>query len=142
MPEINIPNFDKADLTPPQIDVGTYDVNITQRPELKSNDKGNQYLEVQMTVLSGPDQTQANPSNGSLNAAGRTIRDWVFLTESAAWRLKTLMVASGLLAREDTTSPMGKGSFNSDMLLGTKFQVAVTKRMYEGKEYNQVQYVV
>jgi len=142
MPQINMPNFEHVELSAPQLDVGKYTVNIIEKPEMQQPESGNVYLLITMQATEGPEQSTPHPLDGSTKAEGRTIKDRVYLTAEAAWRLKALLISAGILSREDQTSPMAKGNFNTDILYGQSLQIEVTKRMHNGREYNNVTYIV
>lgn len=144
MPQINMPDFDQIELQPPSLDAGTYEGNIVEKPQVKSTEGEDpkQYLEVKIQVTDGPPQSKPHPVTGNTSAEGRTITNRVYLTQASAWRLKALLVCAGLLDRGDTSSPLAKGNINSDMLLGTHVKFEASKRMSNGNEYTDIQWIV
>lgn len=143
MPEVNVPGFEDVDLSPPQLDPGEYTMNIYDKVQLRTAESsGKQYLEVPLKVVEGPEQQAPDPNTGETDATGRTMNDRVYLSQAALWRLKALLVASGLLARDDKDSPMAQGNINTDMLTGTTVQVKLTPQMNNGREYRNVEYVI
>jgi len=148
MPELNIPNFDQVELMPPRLDPGTYVVNIQEEPALKTgtNKKtgaSQQYLEVKMTVIEGPQQEHPDPNTGATNPVGRGHRDWVFLVDGAYFRVKQLLVAFGLLSKDDKTSPMAQGKINTQSLVGARGTIKISKEIDKEsqKEYTRTEYV-
>jgi len=141
MAEINIPNFENTPLSFVQLDPGTYTVQIQDPYEQKfENDK--EFIQLELTVKAGPAQKQPD-EHGSTDPSGRKIRDRIYLTGNAAWRLKRLLVCSGLLARDDKSSAMAKGNINLDLLMASgPFQIKLTPNIKDGKEYRNVEYVV
>jgi len=142
MPELSIPNFEEVSVGSLRLDPGEYVVNIQDKPEVKENRNGKPYLEVNMTIVEGPEQQEPDPSSGSKDPAGRNIRDNLYLVDGAYFRIKQLLVASGILARDDNESPIARGQFNTDILVGTRFTVRLSTRMNNGKEYRDVAYVI
>lgn len=143
MAQITMPDFDKTELSPPSLDAGDYEVNVTEKPEyVVPDDGGKQYLTLVMQATAGPEQSKPHPVDGTTSAAGRTIRDRIYLTKEAGWRLKAALVSAGILARDDKESPLAKGNINSDILMGAHLKIQVTKRMKDGNEYSNVTYVV
>lgn len=142
MPAINIPKFEEVTVSAPRLDPGQYVVNITEKPSLEENQNGKPYLALTMKVIEGPEQQQEDPGTGSKSPAGRTVKDRLYLVDGAYFRVKQLLIASGLLARDDTESPMAHGQFNSDMLVGTRFSINLTAQMNNGKEYRNVDYII
>lgn len=142
MATINIPNFEDVSVSAPMLDVGTYVMNVTEKPEVKENQNGKPYLELVMKVVEGPQQSQPDPGTGSTDPAGRTWKDRLYLVDGAYFRIKQLLLAAGVLARDDKDSPLARGQFNSDILVGTRFTVNLTAQMNNGKEYRNVDYVI
>jgi len=142
MAAINIPNFDEVSVSAPMLDVGTYIVNVTEKPEVKENQNGKPYMELVMKVVEGPQQSQPDPGTGSTDPAGRTVKDRLYLVDGAYFRLKQLLLAAGVLARDDKDSPLARGQFNSDILVGTRFTINLTAQMNNGKEYRNTDYVI
>jgi hypothetical protein len=142
MPEISIPDFDKVALAPPQLDPGEYTVNIYDKPALENSDNGKDYLLVKMKVVEGADQKEEDPATGSHSAVGRTINDRVYLVDGAYFRVKRLLIATGLLSRDDKDSDTALGRFNSDALQGARLRIKVVPAMVNGKEYRNVQYII
>lgn len=143
MPIINLPNFDKVELAPPQLDPGEYMMSIPEKPDIKSNQNGKQYIEVPMKVIEGPQQQKPDPGTGSTDPTGRVVKDRYYLSEGAEFRIKRLLVATGILARDDKESPLARGEgINTDMLIGAKMPVNVTIQLNNGKEYRNYDPIV
>lgn len=143
MPEINIENFENVSLGAPRLDPGgPYEGQITDAPEMKQSDSGKPYLEVKTKVLDGPQQQEPDPETDSHSPVGREFTDRYYLNERAAFRVKQLLVATGLLSKDDKESPMAKGSFNSDLLAGQKYKFQVTTQMNNGREYRNYEPIV
>lgn len=142
MPTVNLPNFDSVELAPPQLDPGEYMMSIPEKPEIKTNPNGKQYIEVPYKVIEGPNQQKEDPGTGSKDPTGRVVRDRYYLVEGAEFRIKRLLVSAGVLARDDKESPLAKGQFNTDILQGAKLPVNVTIQMNNGKEYRNYDPVV
>jgi hypothetical protein len=138
--DINIAGFETVDIAPPQLDPGNYSVTIQTAPVMDSTDDGKDFLPIDMVVVNGPNQKSgANPT-------GKIYRDRVYLTSAASWRIKSLLVASGLMSRDDKASPVAKGQFNTQQLVGSNFQINITPNRVERdgqvREYRNCQYVV
>ncbi len=142
MPQVQMPDFENVELQPPSLDAGTYEGNIVEKPDLDQTEDGKQFITVLVQATDGPDQMKPHPVTGSMKVEGRTVRTRVYLTKAAAWRVKQLLVCAGLLARDDAQSPMAKGNINTDMLLGTHVKFEVSKRMANGNEYSDVQWII
>jgi hypothetical protein len=142
MPTINLPNFDQVELAPPQLAPGEYMMSISQKPEIKTNPNGKQYLEVRYKVIEGPEQQKPDPGTGSKDPTGRVVPDRYYLVEGAEFRIKRLLVSTGIIARDDKESPVAQGNFNTDILMGVKLPVNVTIQMNNGKEYRNYDPVV
>jgi hypothetical protein len=143
LPEIHIPDFDKVSLQPPQLDCGTYTVNVQEKPTIESQSDGKQYIQLQMVVMGGPAQKEADPATGNTSPVGRKWRDRLYLVDGAYFRVKALLIAAGILARDDKASAIAMGNFNSDLLVGTKFQIRLDPNInpQTGKEYRNVVYI-
>lgn len=145
MATINLPNFENTPLSMTLLKPGTYTVQLIEPFQQKfENEK--EFLELELTVKQGPEQDQPD-ENGSKDPAGRKIRDRLYLSAQAAFRVKQYLVAMGLLARDDKTSEMAKGNINLDLLMsGGPFQVKLTPRIVEKdgqkREYRNVEIVV
>lgn len=144
MPEIFIDNFEQVELSPPKLDVGSgYHFNIESVGELEESEKtGSKYFELALRCLDGPKQSEADPVTGSLDPKGRRIKDRVYLTEGAKWRIKALLISAGLLNRDDKTSDLARGKFNTDILQGAVIACTIEAQMRDGKEYRNVVYEV
>lgn len=142
MPQINIPNFDEVTVSAPKLDPGEYMVNITEKPELKENQNGKPYLEIIMKVIEGPEQQQADPATGGTDPAGRKVTDRLYLVDGAYFRVKQLLISAGILARDDKDSPLARGEFNSDVLVGARMPIKLSAQMNNGKEYRNVDYII
>lgn len=143
MPELNIPNFDQVQLAPPQLDPGTYTVNVQEKPTLERQDDGKQFLQINMVVMDGPAQQEADPLTGSKSPVGRKWRDRLYLVDGAYFRVKALLIAASILKRDDKSSAIAMGRFNTDLLVGAKFQIKLDPNVNPatGKEYRNVTYV-
>lgn len=136
MPKINLKGFEDTEVTPPMLDPGSYAVKITQAPVEEWDDQNRNYMDIYMMVVSGPQQ-----KNGDA-AAGKDTRDRIYLHTPKSWfRLKQLLVAAGLMERDDKESPMAKGDIDTDLLAGQSLQIEVSINMRDGKEYRNTQYV-
>lgn len=144
MPQINIENFENVALSAPRLDPGgPYTGKIIEPPKLQTAEgSGKQYLEVHTQVVEGPEQQEADPSTGSKDPTGTTFSDRYYLSEKAAFRLKQLLVATGLLAKDDNESPMAKGQINSDILAGQQYKFQVSIQLNNGREYRNYEPIV
>ena len=142
MPIINLPSFPDTELAAPRLDPGEYTMNIPEKPIVETNQNGKQYLAVKYKVLEGPDQEKEDPGTGSKSPAGRVVTDRFYLVEGAEFRIKRLLVAAGILARDDKESPMARGEINTDVLVGARLPVSVTIQMNNGKEYRNYDPIV
>jgi len=141
MPQVNIENFDDVDVDSYRmLDPGVYTVNVQEEPTVKMSKNNNQQLELTMKVIEGVDQKEADPSTGSKSPAGRVVKDWIAF--KAAFRIKKLLIAAGILRRDDRDSDIAKGKFETGMLIGTKFQIKLVADSYNGKEQRKVEYVI
>lgn len=140
MGTVNIPDFEKVGIGQALLDVGEYTCTIHKAPKEEfADDKP--YLEIPLRVAQGREQKEPD-QNGSKDPTGREFHDRVYLTPTALWRLKRLLVSAGLLARDDKTSDMAKGNINLDALVGCTVRIKMTPNIREGREYRNVEYVV
>lgn len=128
--DVNISNFNP-------LDPGSYTFVIPERPKKVNDDPDKPYIEVQMKVVEGPEQQDADPETGSKSPEGRTMRDRYYLTQASKWRIKKLLVACGIITRDDKDSPIARGKFDLDIFTGARFQAKVAIQMNNGKEYRQ-----
>lgn len=145
MPVVNIPDFENLSIKREQLDVGTYVVQI-QDPytdkdgvagQTSFDDKDREFIQIEYTVKQGPQQKEPD-EHGSKDPTGKKIRDRVYLTGKAAFRLKQILIASGILSRSDKDSPTAKGNINLDMLMGSgTFQVKLVPNLYKDQNGNQ-----
>lgn len=138
MPTVNFENFQDVPLTrAPMLDPGAYVVAIKSFEEKFSED-GKSYLEMIYDVKEGPKQKKDDGS-GNFDPSGREIFDRVYLSANAAWRVKQLLVAGGILSKDDKTSPMAKGQdINLDLLMSAgPFKIKLTPRLYKDQGGNQ-----
>lgn len=133
MPRVEIADFQNAKVYT-MLDAGVYTVAINEEPAVGQTSNGNPRIEVTMEVADGPTQQSGE------NPAGRIVKDFIPL--KLASKIKALLLAAGLLQRDDTTSEIATGSFDTSILYGTRFQVRLSHRMYEGKPQLDVNYVV
>lgn len=152
---VNIANFENLSIKREQLDPGTYVVQIQDPYTDKDgvagqtsfeNDK--EFFQLDYTVKAGPDQKEADENN-SKSPVGKKIHDRVYLTGKAAFRLKQLLIASGILNRADKVSDIARGqNINLDMLLGSgTFQVKLTPNFRKDdagntREYRNVEIIV
>ena len=142
MPEIIIDEFEDVSVGGQRLDPGAYTFVISEKPEVKDLDPnqplGDQkpYLEVKCKVVDGPEQEEIN-SSGSKSPVGMVHTQRFYL--NAKWNIKRLLIATGLLNREDKESPMAKGRFNTDMLYNQKFSGGIKIDNYGGKDYRNVE---
>lgn len=137
MPTVSFENFQDVPLTrAPMLDPGTYVVAIKEFEEKFENDKN--YLAMVYEVKEGPKQKK-DDGNGNYDPTGREIFDRVYLSAAAAWRVKSLLVATGILSKDDKTSPMARGQdINLDLLhSGGPFRIKLTPRLYKDDGGNQ-----
>jgi hypothetical protein len=144
MPQISIEGFESVPLSAPQLDPGgPYTGKIVDTPKLQtSENSGKQYLEVRTQVLEGPQQEEADPATGSKDPAGVTFSDRYYTSKAASFRLKQLLVACGILDKNDTESPMAKGNINSDILAGAQYKFNVRIQMNNGREFRNYEPIV
>lgn len=136
MPEINIDNFENVSTGAVQLDAGgPYKMKIKDAPQHKTSDSGKPYLEVKYIIVEGPEQENEIASTGSKNPAGAEITDRYYLSEGAAFKVKRLLVSCGLLEKDDKTSTMAQGKFDSDILAGQQFPCQVDIQMNNGQQY-------
>jgi hypothetical protein len=145
MPEITIPEFEEVSVGGQRLDPGKYTFVVSEKPQVKDLDMSaplsdqKPYLEVVFKVIDGPPQEEAN-SSGTNNPAGMLHTQRFYL--NAKWGVKRLLISTGLLARDDTESPMAKGKFNTDMLYNCKLDGVVKTEMYNGREYRNVEPII
>ncbi len=142
MPEITIEGFDEVAVGFKYFDPGEYTVNVTEKPTIETNDNGKTFIALTMKILEGPQQQEVHPETGSKDPRGGTIKDRLYLVDKAYFRVKQLLVAAGILTRDDKTSPIAKGKFSTDILMGTRFTIKYDVSMRDGKEYRETTYVI
>lgn len=125
MPEITIDDFESVSLSNVQLDPGgPYMAQISEPPKLEGAGE-TPYLALSFRVVEGPEQLEADPATGSKSPEGTECTDRYYLSKAAAWRVKKLLVSTGVLNKDDSDSPMAKGNFNSDILTGKRFPFMV-----------------
>ena len=149
MPDITIDGFEEVAVGGQRLDPGgPYTFVISERPELKDFDPSRDmetdsdykpYLEIRFKVIDGPEQEEPNSSGGT-NPAGMIHVQRFYL--KARWGIKRLLIATGILSRDDTESPVAKGKFNTDMLYNCKLQGIVKAEMYNNREYRNVEPII
>lgn len=140
MPEITLDGFEEVSVGGFRLDVGgPYTLTIAEKPELHDLDTDKPYMTLKMKVIDGPDQEEDN-SSGTKKCAGQLIGERLYL--NAKFMVKRYLIAIGLLARDDTESPMAKGKFNTDLMFNQKFTALVKASMYQGKERRNVEPII
>lgn len=140
MPEITLEKFEEVSVGGIRLDVGgPYDLVIHEKPELVDMETDKPYMQLRVKCLSGPDQEDPNNS-GTNSPVGLVVAQRVYL--NAKFIVKRYLIATGLLTREDTESPMAKGKFNTDMLFNKKFKGMIKAEMYDGKERRNVEAII
>ena len=145
MPEITIDGFEEVSVGGQRLDPGTYVFVVSEKPVIKDLDMNaplsdqKPYLEVKFKVIDGPPQEEPNAS-GTNNPQGMIHTQRFYL--NAKWGIKRLLIATGLLNREDNDSPMAKGRFNTDMLYNCKLNGVVKSEMYKEKEFRNVEPII
>ena len=129
MPEIVIPNFEQVEIALPRLIAGAYTMNIQEIPTMDISKNGKQYVQIEMVVLDGPDQPDADPATGSFKPAGRKFRDRMYLVDGAYFRVKAFLIAAGLLKRDDKQSALALGKLNTDTWVGTRFSVVLQPKI-------------
>lgn len=147
MPRVNIPNFADVNVGGGEgwLDAGIYTVNIQAAPQVNPPKPGKQFsqIELDMVVTDGPDQQKESPMTGTTNPTGRTVKDWLSLSPKAAWRIKLLLIASGLLDRNDKDSDVARGNWDTEELIGCTFQVELVEGINnKGKPIRDVNYII
>jgi hypothetical protein len=133
MPRVEIPDFENTKVFT-LLDPGVYNVEVDGIPLVENNKKGNPQIIMTMTVTDGPTQQTGD------NPFGRKIKD--FIPFALSTKVKALLLACGVLTRDDTTSEIAKGGFDTEILMGARLQVRLTRRMYNGNPQNDVAYVI
>ena len=135
--EIKLPGFEEVEASEgfKLLAPGKYRVIIAEPPEVGVNNNGNPEMVITMKVIGGPKQ-----EDGS-DPAGSTIKDWIYYTK-AMWKLKNLLVSAGIIPKDDKTSDIARGQFDSDILTGQECVINLTASTYNGKEKRDVQYVL
>lgn len=94
---------------------GTYEVTITDAVESQSRPpKCTPCIALDMEITSSGDYK------------GRGLKDWVYITDRALWRVKQLLNAAQF------PFPEGEFDFNPSVLIGRKVDVEVTHEVYNG----------
>ncbi len=140
MPEITLDKFEEVTVGGIRLDVGgPYDMVIHEKPELVDMGTDKPYMLLKIKCLSGPDQEETNNS-GSNSPVGLVISQRVYL--NAKFIVKRYLIATGLLTRDDTESPLAKGNFNTDMLQNKRFKGVIKSEMYDQKERRNVEAII
>lgn len=145
MPEISIPQFEKVTVAPPSLDFGgPYTFNIQEKPTLEQTQDGKQYISVKVVCLDGPTQKEADPMSGSNSPVGRKWGFRLYLVDGAYFKIKALLISSGILKRDDTSSAVAMGRINTDILMGAKFRANINPNYDEksGNTYRDVQFLM
>jgi hypothetical protein len=140
MPQIELNDFEKVALSAPRLDPGVYTFNVHEMPEIKKTDNEKVYINLPMKVVEGPNQKEPDPNTGSFSPVGKVFHDRLYT--GAAFRIKRMLVASGLLAKDDVTSDLARGKLDTAILVGARFQASLTPKLNNGKEYLEVDYII
>lgn len=141
MARINVPNLDKTGLfsnyKPPN---GEFLCEVVDEPLPRESSKGTPQLQVRLRIVAAKDPRQSTEE-------GQQFTDFITYSvkqgdESKNFRLKGLFVSAGLIERDDTTSEIARGDIDLAVLVGTKPNVKITRRMYEQKEQIDVEYLL
>jgi len=117
--------FETVTISKPVLDAGAYIFLCEKEPTDEWDDKKDlEYLAFEYKVLDGPPQEKEDPEFGT-SAAGRTASERVYLDSKNKWKLKKLMVAMGLLDRNDTTSDRARGNFGTEIFAGQTFHATI-----------------
>src|SRR3990172_10173825 len=105
---VNFPGFDDVSVfssyTPP---VGTYVVVVDGVPEINVE---KEQLMVKLKIVAAKNlQNQADTE-------GKVFTDYLSMKKTAWWKTKALLVASGILAKDDTTSQVARGDWDTEIL--------------------------
>jgi hypothetical protein len=135
MPEVNIPDFENTKLNS-LLDPGVYTFTIKDPPTLEpAQSSGKLKLVYKAEVLDGPPQ-----KDDGANPAGRvqfvTIPDFM---DTGRSRVKQLLISAGFLRRDDKESPMARGNFNTDDLVGAIFKAVLEPSDYNGKPGRKIE---
>ena len=104
---------------------GSYTVTITDATEGQSS-KGTPCIELDMEIMEG-------------EYKGRGLKDWVYVTDAALWRVKQLLSAAQF------PFPEGEFDFDPSVLIGRKVNLDVRHEVYNGNvktrvdEYRQLE---
>jgi len=104
---------------------GTYETTITDATEGASS-KGTPCIQLDLEIMQG-------------DYKGRGLKDWVYVTDRAMWRVKQLLSAAQF------PFPEGEFDFDPSTLIGRKVIVEVTHEVYNGDvktrvaDYRQVE---
>jgi len=124
-----------------QLDPGAYIFNIQEEPTDEFDNDQKEYLQMVYHVVDGPPQ-QVEDAEFGTSPVGRTFKERLYLETKSLWKLKSLLIACGMLDRNDKTSDIARGVFDTADLVGKTFNatVAKTTSKKDGKEYTNLNY--
>ena len=128
------------------LDPGIYQLNCMTEPVMSTTKNGFTQIEYEFTVLEGPEQ-KIEFGAGGKSPVGRTVKDWIVVIpttpdkKGTEWKLKSLLVAMGIITRDDKTSAIARGQFGTSVFVGGKFLCRVVADMWEGKEKRKLEYM-
>jgi hypothetical protein len=145
---INIPNFENQSVAnnymPP---AGDYLCEIPETPQYEAKEGKTPTVKVKHTIVAAKNQAQKDEE-------GNTFTSFVLAGvapsgKDMSWKFKQLLVAAGIIEKDDKTSEIARGQIALGVLKGAKTMVRITHKMYtdptkqEGpKEKYEVEYLI
>ncbi len=102
------------------VDPGIYEIVVTDAVEGESR-KGTPYIELSMEVLDGASK-------------GRGLKDWVYISELAMWRVKSVLKAF------EFQIPEGEFELATASLIGQRARVEVKHELYNSKIKTRIEH--
>lgn len=135
--EINIPGLPEANVSGfPLPDPGRYQMRIIGVEEDNKN-PSKPKLVFTYYITDGPQQINIVQETGSNSPVGMQVKEFVPLQATCAFRVKNIMVAAGVLSRDDTTT----ARIETEQLLSQVVTAEITHEEYEGKVQLRFKYI-
>jgi hypothetical protein len=88
-------------------------------------------------VLDGPQQRNLIRETNSPSPVGMTVKDFVPNQPNCAFRVKNILVSSGLISRDDNVT----AAYDTEQVLGQVVSVELSHKSYEGKAQLEFKYL-
>jgi hypothetical protein len=116
-------------------DPGRYTLRIMGIEQTPDIDKPK--LVVTLFVVDGPQQRNIVKENGNNSPVGMQVKEFIPLQKSCAWRSKNLLVAAGVLSRDDEVTT----KFDPEAVISQIVTADITHQEYNNKMQANFKYI-